>query len=124
MIEAKAKNSRSAAPRSATALLLAFVLNVALIPCAAAFEVVADEGHDCCPPELRLEATDCCEVNDGSLQSRSATYEFDESETVSSATGYAVLELVPSARISPAADPPDPPDVSPDLSALFCVYLK
>ena len=119
-----AASRRLGATRSAAALLLAFVLNVALVPCAAAFEVVKDEGHDCCPPELRLEATDCCEVNDGSVQSRVGAFEFDEGEKLSVAHGYAALDPAPSARFSPAADPPDPPDARPDLNALFCVYLK
>jgi hypothetical protein len=118
-----AQSRRLAATRSAAALLLAFVLNVALVPCAAAFEVVADE-HDCCPPELRLETLDCCEVNDGSVQSRVGTFEFDDGEKVASAPGFlALVPLLPE-RFTPAVDPPDPPDARPDLNALFCVYLK
>jgi len=123
MNRAFAQSRRLAATRSAAALLLAFVLNVALLPCAAAFEVVADQ-HDCCPPELRLETLDCCEVNDGSIQSRVGTFEFDDGEKVASAPGYAALVPLLPGRFTPAVDPPDPPDVSPDLNALFCVYLK
>ena len=123
MIRVFAGFRRFAATRSAAALLLAFVLNMALVPCAMAIEVVA-EDHDCCPPELRLEPADCCEVNDGSVQSRGTTFEFEGGDDVSAAHGYALLVPALSGRSAPAADPPDPPDTRPDLNALFCVYLK
>ena len=123
MIRAFAIFRRFAATRSAAALLLAFVLNMALVPCAMAIEVVAEE-HDCCPPELRLEPSDCCEVDDGSVQSRGTTSEFDESDELAAPHGQALLVPVLSGRNAPIVDPPDPPDASPDLNALFCVYLK
>ena len=123
MIRAFANFRRFAATRSAAALLLTFVLNMALVPCAMAIEVVAEE-HDCCPPELRLEPADCCEVDDGSVQSRGTTVEFDEDDDVSAVHGHALLVPALSGRNAPAAVPPDPPDTRPDLNALFCVYLK
>lgn len=123
MIRVFAGFRRFAATRSAAALLLAFVLNMALVPCAMAIEVVAEE-HDCCPPELRLEPADCCEVDDGSIQSRGTSFEFDEGDDLSPASDHALLFPVPSGRNAPVADPPDPPDTRPDLNALFCVYLK
>lgn len=123
MIRAFAHFRRFAATRSAAALLLTFVLNMALVPCAMAIEVVAEE-HDCCPPELRLEPADCCEVDDGSVQSRGTTVEFDGGDEVSAVHGYALLVPALSGRSAPAADPPDPPDTRPDRNALFCVYLK
>ena len=123
MIRAFAKFRRFAATRSSAALLLTFVMNMALVPCAMAIEVVAEE-HDCCPPELRLDPDDCCEVNDGSVQSRGTTVEFDDGDDVSAVHGRALLVPALSGRNAPAADPPDPPDTRPDLNALFCVYLK
>ena len=112
-----------AASRGAAALLLAFILNMALVPCAMAIEVVAEE-HDCCPPELRLEPADCCEVNDGSVQSRGKTFEWDEDDELSPSPDRTLLVPTLSGRDAPASDPPDPPDIRPDLNALFCVYLK
>ena len=123
MIQVFAKSRQFAATRSAAALLLAFVLNMALVPCAMAIEVVAEE-HDCCPPELRLEPVDCCEVDDGSIQSRGKSSEFDEDGELSSASDHASLLPVLSGRHAPVVHPPDPPDTRPDLNALFCVYLK
>ena len=123
MIRVIAKSRQFAASRGAAALLLAFILNMALVPCAMAIEVVSEE-HDCCPPELRLEAADCCEVDDGSVQSRSTKFEFDEGDKVSLAPSYALLLPALSGRHSPVVDPPDSPDARPDLNALFCVYLK
>lgn len=123
MIQVFAKSRRFAATRSAAALMLAFILNMALVPCAMAIEVVA-EAHDCCPPELRLEPVDCCEVNDGSVQSRGTTFEFDKGDQLSPAPDHALLVPVLSGRNAPASDPPDPPDTRPDRNALFCVYLK
>ena len=123
MIRAFALIRQFSGTRSAAALLLAFALNVALVPCAMAIEVVAEE-HDCCPPELRLEPADCCEVNDGSVQSRGTTLEFDAGDELVAVHGYAALVPAQSGRGAPLADPPDPPDHRPDLNALFCVYLK
>lgn len=123
MIQAFARNRRFAAPRSVAAVLLALVLNAALIPCTMAIEVVED-GHDCCPPELRLDSSECCEVDDGNVQARAGTVEFDKSDTLSPAPDYAALLPAVVTRYAAAADPPDPPDHRADLNALFCVYLK
>ena len=123
MIQAFAKTRQMAASRSAAALLLAFALSVALVPCAMAIEVVADE-HDCCPPELRLDPSDCCEINDGSVQTRSSNVELEEDDLLATAPGYDSALPASSGRCPHAADPPDPPDLRPDLNALFCVYLK
>lgn len=123
MIQAFAQSKRFAARRGAAALLLALVLNVALLPCAMAIEVIED-GHDCCPPELRLDSPDCCEVDEGRVQARGGAAEFDESDALAAAPGYATLLRGYAVRYLPAAEPPDPPDQRPDLNALFCVYLK
>lgn len=110
------------ARRSVAALLLAVCLNLALVPCAIAFEV-AEEGHDCCPPELKLEPAECCQLDEATLDIRSSSkFDDDDSGAV----------LAPAPRLLPelalpliaVVDPPDPPDLNPDLNALFCVYLN
>ena len=87
-----------------------------------AIEVV-EEGHDCCPPELRLEAADCCEVDDGTVGTRSGTIEFDDDDAPAPA-GYVNLLTSPERRTCKVADPPDPPGYRLDLNALYCVYLN
>ena len=51
---------------SVAAVLLALVLNMAILPCAMAVEA-AEEAHDCCPPEIRLDASECCVIDDATL---------------------------------------------------------
>lgn len=123
MLQVSAASKRLAAPRGIAVLLLAFVLNMALVPCTMAIEVVED-GHDCCPPELRLESSDCCEVDDGSVQARLSIFEFDGKDAPAAAPGFDQLRPAFAVRYLPAVDPPDPPGERPDVNALFCVYLK
>ena len=106
-------------------MLLAVLLNLALIPCSMAIEVV-EEGHDCCPPELKLEAQECCEVDDANVDSRSGTHKHDPLPDPG-----AVPADVPSdvaahsrARVFDSTDPPDPPGPSVPLHKQHCVYLK
>ena len=113
------------APRRATAVLLAVLLNLALVPCSMAFEVV-EQGHDCCPEELKYEPQDCCELDDVSVDSRSGTFEDDLSpdlEPVPSASPSNVLVFSP-ARFLASSDPPDPPGPSVALHKRNCIYLK
>ena len=67
------------ARRGVAALLLAVCLNLALVPCTMALEVV-DEGHDCCPPELKLEPAECCQLDEATLDIRS-TSKFDDDDS-------------------------------------------
>ena len=108
--------------RRLVAALLALVLNFALVPCTMAVEVV-EEGHDCCPPELRLEAADCCEIDDGNVVARSGTIEFDDDDAAAS-HGYVDLLTSPASRTCKVTDPPDPPGYYTDLNTLYCVYLN
>ena len=71
-----ANNSSHPAPRRAAAVLLAAFLNLALLPCSMAFDVV-EESHDCCPPEIELNASDCCEVGDANIDTRGGSFEPD-----------------------------------------------
>ena len=110
------------ARRGVAALLLAVCLNLALIPCAMAIEV-AEDGHDCCPPELQLEPADCCQLDGATLDVRS-TSKFDDDDR--DAVLVSASPLLPSLAqpLLAVVDPPDPPDLNPDLNALFCVYLN
>ena len=122
MIQALALGNGAVPRRRFAAVLLALVLNFALVPCTMAIEVV-DEGHDCCPPELRLEAADCCEIDDGSVDTRRGTIDFDEDDASATAS-YVDLLTSPTGRDVGVADPPDPPRYRLDRNALYCVYLN
>lgn len=122
MIQGFGRNRRGEGRRGVAALLLAVFLNLALVPCTMALEVVED-GHDCCPPELKLEASECCELDDVSLDVRGAG-KFDADDV---AALWAPAPWAMAVRAWPQhaiADPPDPPDDNPDLNTLFCVFLK
>ena len=123
MIQAISHLRQIEARRGVAALLLAAFLNLALVPCTMALEVVEDP-HDCCPPELKLEPSDCCELDDVSIDARGAAkFDADDpealpvTETFGSTSATTVLWRA-------AVDPPDPPELQPDLNALFCVYLN
>lgn len=122
MIQEFAGQRQGRGRRGIAALLLAVFLNLALVPCTMALEVV-EEGHDCCPPELNLEALECCELDDVSLGTRGAsTFDADDVVVVVAPPPPRAPHLArPQQSI---ADPPDPPDCRPDLNKLFCVYLK
>lgn len=126
MIQGFAGNRQGRGRRGVAALLLAVFLNLALVPCTMAFEVVevVEDGHDCCPPELDLEALECCELDDVSLDVRVASkFDADEVEALPPLTFVESSSLARSTGWA-ALKPPDPPDLSPDLNALFCVYLN
>lgn len=123
MIQAFASNRQGRGRRGVAALLLAVFLNLALVPCTMALEVV-EEGHDCCPPELNLEALECCELDDVSIDSRGASKCDADDADISLPSAPVGASLLATALCRVATDPPDPPDLSPDLNALFCVYLN
>jgi hypothetical protein len=124
MIQWIAKGCRFSTSRRAPALVLAALLNLALIPCAMAFEVVEQE-HDCCPPELNLESPQCCELDDVNVDKRDGTLkpwdspDFDDLATDS----LGKLAAYASVRRLSVADPPDPPGHVESRHKLFCVYL-
>ena len=125
MIQALGKNRTRPASRRAAGLLLAVLLNLALIPCSMAIEVV-EEGHDCCPPELKLEALECCELDDANVDTRSKTaeYDFTPDFDVVAASATACISPFPLARSLLSTDPPDPPGPPVALHKQHCVYLK
>ncbi|MDJ0794517.1 MAG: hypothetical protein QNI98_09755 [Woeseiaceae bacterium] len=116
--------TRRASPR-AVGVLLAVLLNLALIPCSMAIEVV-EEAHDCCPPELKLEALECCELDDANVDSRSKTTEHDFTPDfdVVAASAPAHVSPISPTRFLPSTEPPDPPGPSAALYKQHCAYLK
>ena len=112
-------------PRRAVALLLAVLLNLAIVPCTMAIEV-EEEAHDCCPPELKYEPAECCELDDVSMDSRSAFQESDvtpDLDYAAAGTPTAVATFSPAIFLA-SSDPPDPPCGSVALHKQHCVYLK
>lgn len=112
------------ASRRAYAVLLVALLNLALVPCTMALEVV-EEGHDCCPPELKVELPECCELDDVSVDKRDGSLElWDSPDYDDSATGPRD-DFVAQASVLGflATDPPDPPGRVEVRHKLFCIYL-
>ena len=112
-------------PRRGAALLLAVLLNLALVPCTMALEVAEDthHRHDCCPPEIELDPSECCEIGAASVSTRGdqLTPDKDLDEAIPAETP----RIAPAARqYAAAADPPDPPEPVHALHKLNCVYLK
>lgn len=125
MIQGLAQNWTALGRRRVGVLLLAICLNLALVPCTMALEVV-EQGHDCCPPEMQIEASECCEIDDASVDARSGKLEPDDSPDRDLLPSRAFLEAYPAApaRHPASVDPPDPPGNSPPLYDLYCSYLK
>ena len=111
--------------RRVSAVLLAICLNLALVPCTMALEVV-EQGHDCCPPEIQIESSECCELDDASVDARSGKLELDDSPDQDALPSLAFSEafIAAPARHPASVDPPDPPGYSPPLYDLYCSYLK
>ena len=125
MIQAFTQGRISGAPRRAAAILLAVLLNLALVPCTMALEV-AEEGHDCCPPKLELEPSECCVLDDVSVDVRDGTLklEDDRGADALAPASYADIARAAPLRCHAVADPPDPPAPSVALHKLVCVYLN
>jgi len=121
MIQLFGKFRRAGASRRGIAVLLALWLNLALLPCAMAIEVV-DEGHDCCPPSIELQPSDCCELAAATLDHRDGKVETPDPIFVL-ATDNTWPSLNTPIEVPPFARPPDPGNHSPPLHKLFCVYL-
>jgi len=100
--------------------MLAFWLNLALLPCAVAFEAM-ESDHDCCPPTIELQAPDCCELEAVAIDQR----DIDD-------FGIAIVgpqkqrSQLPSVRstVRHVFRPPDPGAAPPRIHVLNCVYLK
>jgi len=133
---------QSAAPRRNVLSLLAVLwLNMAVLPCAMAFE--SDEICPHCPPDGHEMAShhghgaahaepssatiqsECCDLEEISVDARSGKVEVKPASEVIFITGPAVAEVPTQALRQPqrALDPPDVSGSSPPLHVLFCVYL-
>ena len=111
--------------RRVSALLLMVSLNLAILPCAMALEV-AESAHDCCPPEIQLEAAECCTLDDVSIDTRSGSLKpYDSPELAALPASAATRDRLPAfAEYVPIVEPPGPPGKPPPLHKLFCVYLR
>ena len=124
MIQVFAQNWTDPGRRRVSAFLLAICLNLAVVPCTMALEV-EEPGHDCCPPEIQLEAAECCELDDVSVDARSGTLKVDDSPDLEAlpAPAYSESFAAVPVRYAASVDPPDPPADSPPLYELHCAYL-
>ena len=125
MIQRTAQNFAFSAPRRVYAVLLAVFLNLAILPCAMAIEEI-EERHDCCPSELNLQPTECCDIDALSLLPRGDRLNLDDPTDVvvfASGAGPESIDLA-LVRHFASVDPPDPPPDAQPRHKLFCVYLK
>ncbi len=111
--------------RRAGALLLAVFLNLALVPCTMALEVVEDR-HDCCPKELKIEPASCCELDDASVDLRSGTQAKDATPDFEPIMAGVPIEprVFSAGHFLASSDPPAPPARSIAIHKRNCVYLK
>jgi hypothetical protein len=107
--------------RKGGAVLLAFWLNLALLPCAMALEA-PENDHDCCPPTIELQQTDCCELQAVAPEKRDGKFASMDDLPIHSAVISWPLLRTTSASLHETR-PPDPVNYSPPLHKLFCVYL-
>ena len=85
------------------------------------------DGHDFEPiiPELRLDPSECCEIDVGTIGTRADTFPQDvEPDTVVAAAAYRDLAELAVPRHYAVTGPPPPPDNPTDLNKLHCTYLK
>lgn len=121
MIQLFGKKLNVTTSRKGIAVLLTFWLNLALLPCAMAMEV-PDEAHDCCPPTIELQPSDCCDLGDIALDSRDDGVESpDEPGFVTIDKSWLSLNTITAIQWS--EKPPDPVYHSPPRHKIFCVYL-
>lgn len=135
---------QSAAPRKRSVLGLAAVLwlNMAVLPCAMAFQS-ADMCLHCPPPdEHEVSAhhghggdqasnsgvtiqSDCCDQDEPKVDARVSKLEAKPASVVIFVTAPAMAELpaLTSGQRYCTADPPGLSGSSPPLHVLFCVYL-
>lgn len=124
-------------------LLTVLWLNMAVLPCAMAFESDTSCAH--CPPadehditshhshsEVQVDPTcatlrsQCCDLEQASVDARGGKIDIKPPSEVVFITAP-VIATVPnrtSGRVRRASDPPDIYGSSPPLRILYCVYLK
>jgi hypothetical protein len=129
--------------RNVLGLLAIVWINMAVLPCAMAFQVEDDCPH--CPPAEQHEMAahqghgkatakppcatsqpDCCDVVAASIDTRGGQLEFKPASELALVTTPAVANVPARAarHVGPRSDPPDICGSSPPLHVLFCIYLK
>jgi hypothetical protein len=120
MIQRHTQHGVRRANRRTVAAMLVFWLNLALLPCAMAFDT-AETEHDCCPLTVELQQLDCCELD-------AVTRDHRDSENFGVAivgpAEFRSLPLSVRASVRHASRPPDPGGTQPRIHVLNCVYLK
>lgn len=124
----------AARTRGVWALLAAVWLNMAVLPCAMAFETA---DHDCphCPPaeehaghhghdkaEASCDESPCCDASEATIETRTGKIKLSPDIIFSGPPAIAQLPWRV-ARHATSVDPPDPPGAFPPRHVLFCVYL-
>ncbi|NNF40460.1 MAG: hypothetical protein HKN64_03710 [Woeseiaceae bacterium] len=144
MLSPKSARYRMTALRPKVLGLLAILwLNMAVLPCAMAFQGDDDCPH--CPPadahempahhgHERVEAEpscataqpQCCDVVAANVDARGVQLQPKPAADLVLATLPAIASLPPreSRHYAACCDPPDPGGASPPRHVLFCVYLK
>ena len=128
--------------RNVLGLLTVLWLNMAVLPCAMAFESAEACPH--CPPadehemaahhghgEPRAEPAcatmqvECCDLQEASVDTRGGKLEVKPASEVVFVTAPPItaVPVRTSGQRYCAADPPDAPGVAPPLHVLYCVYL-
>lgn len=139
-----ARSGSAGLTRSVWGLLAVLWLNMAVLPCAMAFE---SGDHDCghCPPAVEHEmashhghgeahtnesgattASECCDPEDASIDIRGGNLKIKAPTegVVISEPAIAVVLARSNGQLNWASDPPEIISRSPSPHVLFCVYLK
>ena len=138
MIQQSIRSSITSAPRRMLSVFVLCWLNLAITPCAMAFEVADDCPH--CPPAAEQEMAhhgqhefadtvecesmqaECCDLEAAAVDNRVGKYESqDDVSVVAVPVGWPSLHTLSVVRHE--MRPPDPGNYSPPLHKLFCVYL-
>lgn len=125
MFRVIAQHSRFAARRHAAAVLLALILNVTLVPCTMAIEA-AEEAHDCCPPEILLDAAECCVADDATLDARGVRLLMDDDSgpEILVAPSFADPLTLRQVRSPVPTGPPDVLVRKVPVHKLNCAYIE
>ena len=137
-----ARRKPAALRRKVLGLLTVLWLNLAVLPCAMAFESAETCPH--CPPADEHEMAshhghgdvearpacatvqvDCCDPSEASIDTRGGKLEARPASEVVfvMAPPIAALPVRSPGQRYCATDPPDAPGVAPPLHVLYCVYL-
>ena len=138
MIQQSIRNGTNSARRRMLGIFVIAWLNLAVMPCAMAFEVAADcpqfspvveqemahhGHHEAEPmPDCLSMPSDCCDLEAAAVDKRSGKFDGQyDLPAMSTASAWSSLQKVRVPRH--ATRPPDPGNYSPPLHVLHCVYL-